>query len=221
MWVLHIRAAQSAILDCRPYSTRLWDTVLPVQCHKVGLAVLSLCKHRHIEFFQSLERFWEWGLPRELLATELERDLHLCEVQNEASNLAKEGSSRSAIKKARKAVYNYRASLHDQALREYQHEWVRKSRHQKIWDRGKQQAKDSRTTDLFRSMCLLIPERGRLVEMIVSDKLLSQSETFQAIRDLPLRILPSCTFPRGRCMSSLYLSAEANKIGPRRIESKG
>jgi hypothetical protein len=99
----------------------------------------------------------------------------------------------STLDEAKKRLFRYRSSLRDKALRAYQEEWVRRQRESKILNRGKQPAMDISGTDQLQSLCLLIPERGRLATWIASDAPLSPSETWQAIRDLHSLCVPVST----------------------------
>jgi hypothetical protein len=98
--------------------------------------------------------------------------------------LVSECAPKAAVKEGRSKVYQYRGTLKDKALRQYQQEWIRDRRHQKILIPGWQQALDSCRNDLFRSICFLVPERGRLAEMMASDEDSSKVATWQAIQDI-------------------------------------
>jgi hypothetical protein len=149
--------------------------------------------HRHIDYFQGLEKFREHGLPCELPANRkesLKQDPHVRELEQEIQRLQ---VSQSTLDEAKKRLFRYRSSLRDKALRAYQEEWVRRQRESKILNRGKQPAMDVSGTDQLQSLCLLIPERGRLATWIASDAPLSPSETWQAIRDLHSLCVPVST----------------------------
>jgi len=63
---------------------------------------------RHIEYFQSLEKFHEDGLPDELpahLEEELKHDPHLYELENEVQTLMRAGGNNQAFSTA-KRLYN-------------------------------------------------------------------------------------------------------------------
>lgn len=143
--------------------------------------------HRHIDYFQSVDRFLEPGLPSELparLQDELNHDERLCELQEKANSLVRDETARADVSEARRRLANYRRKLHSQALRAYQKRWVRERRDWKILTGGKKQAHDSNDADLVRHLCLLIPERGRLAQRMSQDEPLSPHSMWQAVRDL-------------------------------------
>jgi len=60
------------------------------------------------------------------------------------------------------------------------------------WERS-QQALDSYRHDPFRSMCLLVPERDRLAEMMASNEPLSKAATWKAIQEIHYLCMQSST----------------------------
>lgn len=63
----------------------------------------------------------------------------------------------------------------------------------KILERGKQSAIDTGKIGHFQSLCLLVPERGRLAPLMASDTPLSPAEMWHAIRDLHSLSVKVCT----------------------------
>ena len=83
--------------------------------------------HRHIDYFQSLEKFREQGLPCELLAhleEAVSRDPRLCELQSEVQALTLKEGQGAALTEARRRLASHRKTLNEAALRQHQQEWV-------------------------------------------------------------------------------------------------
>ncbi|KAL8653930.1 MAG: hypothetical protein Q9210_001802 [Variospora velana] len=81
--------------------------------------------HRHIDYFQSLERFQEQGLPCELPAhveESLKGDLRLQELQSEVHKFSYKDPS--SLKESKKRLASYLKSLKANALRQYQETWI-------------------------------------------------------------------------------------------------
>lgn len=143
--------------------------------------------HRHVDYFQSLEKFREPGLPCELpahLEDRLRSEPRLRKLENEIQALKRQDVSGSSLKEAKDRLVSYRKTLKRTTLRQYQQDWTRDCRDWKILTRGKQQAGDLCKTDLVRSLCLLIPERGRLALGMASDDPVSPAAMWRAIEDL-------------------------------------
>lgn len=143
--------------------------------------------HRHIDYFQSVDRFLEPGLPHELparLQDELNYDKLLYELQENVDSLVREEAATAVIREARRCLANYRRKLHSRARRAYQKQWVRERRDWKILTDGKKQALDPNDADLVRHLCLVIPERGRLAQRMSQDEPLSPQLMWQAVHDL-------------------------------------
>ena len=111
----------------------------------------------------------------------------------------------STLKEAKAKLSGYRNSLNRKALRAYQEEWVRTQRDSKILDGSKQTAIDFSGSDHFQSLCLLVPERGRLTPLMASDNPLSPAEMWRAIQDL----------------HSLYVRVSTNPLSPRSRTRRG
>ncbi|KAL2440885.1 hypothetical protein ABEF95_008226 [Exophiala dermatitidis] len=142
--------------------------------------------HRHIDYFQSLEKFREQGLPCKLpahLEETISRDPHLCELQSEVQALTLKEGQGATLTEAKRRLASYRKTLKHAALRQHQEEWVRERRDWKILTRGKEQPGDICKTDLAGRLCL-IPERGRLAQRMASDEPLSPDAMWDAMRDL-------------------------------------
>ncbi|MCJ1426427.1 hypothetical protein MMC29_004330 [Sticta canariensis] len=142
--------------------------------------------HAHIDYFQGLEKFHEPGLPCQLpayLEHRVNRDPRLLELERtvrEHSPADPEGAKEAK----RSLAVSCRKTLTRLALRRYQEEWVRERRDWKVLTRGKEQPRDLCTTDLVHNLCLLIPERGRLAQLMASDEPLSPGAMWDAMRDL-------------------------------------
>jgi hypothetical protein len=147
--------------------------------------------HRHIDYFQGLEMFREQGLPDKLpvdrkksLTESLKRDPRVLELEHEVQRLEEVQADRATLAKAKRKVAQYRDSQRQKALVAYQEEWVRRRRELKILSRGKLPVTDMSGSDQLQSLCLLVPERGRLATWMASDAPLSPTEMWQAVRDL-------------------------------------
>ena len=141
--------------------------------------------HRHIDYFQSLERFREQGLPCELPAhveESLKGDLRLQELQAEVHKFTYKDPS--SLKESKKRLASYLKSLKANALRQYQETWIQQRRDWKIITRGKEQAQDLDRTDLVQSLCLLFPERARVAQRLASDEPLTPEARWLAMEDL-------------------------------------
>ena len=143
--------------------------------------------HRHIEYFQSIEKFHEEGLPDKLpshLEDGIYRDPELRELEKEMQTLAQPGGGSKARSRPKQQYANRLKKLKKQALRQYQETWIRERRDWKILTRGKAAAQDKSKTDFVQSLCLLIPERGRLAQQMAADHALEPAEMWQALQDL-------------------------------------
>ena len=130
--------------------------------------------HSYIEYFQSLEKFREPSLPRELpahIGDEVKQDEKVQELEEEV----RQGSYKdpAALRDAKRDLASYLRTRRRLALHEYQEQWVQSRLDWKVITRGKEQTNDLVRTDLVRSMSLLIPERGRLAQRMVSNAPLS------------------------------------------------
>lgn len=117
--------------------------------------------HRHVDYFQSLEKFREQGLLYELpahLAESLGGDSRLVELESEVQALAGKGGATTALREAKSRRDGYRKSLKRAAFRQHQEKWICERRDWKILTRGKERSGDTYKTDLVQSLCLLIPE---------------------------------------------------------------
>ena len=173
-------------------------------------------QHDHVEYFQGFGKFREKGLPCTLPAEKeaaLEKDEQLIELKNRIRQLKTEGASTKDITDARNKVRNYRESLKRASLRKYQASWVQDRRDWKIRTQGKDQAEDFTSTELLQALSRIIPERGRLTEMMISDKVVSERERRQAVTDL-------CSFIT-RDYTVLYRPGEEPNNGACPVESCG
>lgn len=145
-------------------------------------------EHDHIDFFQGLRRFREKGLPCNLPAeieASLAHDPKLLELESQARQLeTDEETDPCQVREAKKRVRDYRSSLKAKTFQQYQQDWVRNRRVWKIITRGKESPEDVIKTDFVQNLGLMMPERGRLAEMMATDRPLKQEEMRQAMQDL-------------------------------------
>ena len=142
--------------------------------------------HRHIEYFQGLEKFREEGLPDRLpahLEQKVLDDPQLCEVDEEIPAKQTTGGL-GTLKRGRQRRTNLLKKLKLEALRQYQQNWVRERRDWKVLTRGRQVVQHSSKTDFVQDICLLIPERGRLAQQMRADHPLKPDDMWQALQDL-------------------------------------
>ncbi|KAI9773208.1 MAG: hypothetical protein M1839_002216 [Geoglossum umbratile] len=144
-------------------------------------------QHDHVEYFQGFSKFCEKGLPHALPAEKkaaLENDPQIIELRDRVQQLETEGASAEDIRGARNKVRSCRNSLERATLRVFQNQWVKDQRDWKIRTQGKEQAEDLKSTELVQTLSRIIPERGRLTKMMLSDKVISKQEREQAVTDL-------------------------------------
>ena len=67
---------------------------------------------------------------------------------------------------------------------QYQNEWVRRKREEKISTRGKVRETEMAKTDLLQSLSLILPERGRLARAMISTDTVSNETRRQNMEDL-------------------------------------
>ena len=147
----------------------------------------EVAQHDHVEYFQGFSKFREKGLPWTLPAEKeaaLERDQHLIELKNRLQQLKSEGEGDQDISRAKNKVRSYYDSLWRTSRQNYQAWWVQNRRDWKIRTQGKEQAEDFTPTQLVQTLSMIMPERGRLTEMMISDKVISEPERKQAVIDL-------------------------------------
>jgi hypothetical protein len=78
---------------------------------------------RHIEYFQSIEKFHEDGLPGDLpahLEEELRQDPHLCELEVKVQRLRGVDGDNRTFSSAQRELTTYSRKLKREALRLYQ-----------------------------------------------------------------------------------------------------
>jgi len=108
----------------------------------------------------------ERGLPTKLLA---EKKKAPEELQEELSQLQEAKAPKTEVNTARNNVRNCRGRLRNKALKKHQSEWVRQRRDWKIDTRGKIRAEDDTKTDLENVLTKMMPARGRIATIMVSD----------------------------------------------------
>ena len=142
---------------------------------------------RHIEYFQSLEKFQEDGLPDELpahLEDELKRDPHLCELEAELGTLRGPEGHNQAFSSAQRRITIYWRKLKRDARRLYQETWLQERRDWTVLTRGKEAAEDNSKTEMAPGVYKLFPERGRLAEKMAATCPLATDEMWAALADL-------------------------------------
>ena len=142
--------------------------------------------HRHVEYFQGLERFHENGLPTRLpahLEKELEQDLQLGDLKAEVQRLRVEGHNRE-FSAAQRRLTTYSTKLKKDALDLYQECWIQERQDWIVQTRGMEQAENESKTDLAPSIYQLFPERGRLAQAMASTSALPAEEMWAALEDL-------------------------------------
>jgi hypothetical protein len=152
-WSQHSSGASPALVSahfwCQPISgARVFGQSYVANCSSVdGQAAFrdEESDHRHIEYFQRLEKFHEEGFKR---------DPQFCELQNQVQT----AGDNTASKKAKSCLTSYYKKLWRNTLRQFLDNWVRERRDCKILTRGKEAAKNICKTDFVHSICLLILE---------------------------------------------------------------
>jgi hypothetical protein len=121
--------------------------------------------HRHVDYFQSLEKFREQGLPCKhpaRLEAALKSDPRFVDLESEVQALTQKEGAGSALDEAKSQRNSHLRLYIVKLFRRYQEKWVQDHRDWKILIRGKEQLSDLCKTDLVQNLCLLIPGRGRL-----------------------------------------------------------
>ena len=85
---------------------------------------------------------------------------------------------------------NYRLRLTKTRLAQFQLKWVRQRRDWKIDTGGKESPEDDMKTDLESALSRIMPERGRLAKIMISDQPATQQERKNSVADLCLLISP-------------------------------
>lgn len=161
--------------------TRVFSQSYVVNCSAVdGQAAFrgEESDHRHVEYFQGLERFHETGLPTRLpahLGKDLEQDPQLCDLQAEVQRLRVEGRNRD-FSAAQRRLTTYSRKLKKDALDLYRECWIQERRDWIVETRGREQADNESKTDLAPSLYKLFPERGRLARAMATTSALSVEE---------------------------------------------
>ncbi|KIW99637.1 uncharacterized protein Z518_11050 [Rhinocladiella mackenziei CBS 650.93] len=142
---------------------------------------------RHIEYFQSLEKFHEDGLPDKLpahLEEELKQDPRLRELETEVQILTGPQGSNQAFSAAKRELTKYQRTLKRDALRQYQESWVRERRDWYVLTRGNVVPQDNSKMELAQTIYKLFPERGRLAQAMASLYPLTTDKMWDALRDV-------------------------------------
>ena len=125
--------------------------------------------------------------------------------------LETEGASMEDIRSAKNKVRSCRNSLERVTLQVFQNQWVKDQKDWKIRIQEKEKAEDLKSTELVEILFRIIPKRGRLTKMMLSNKVISKQEREQAITDLYLFITRDYTV--------LYHSGEEPINGACPVES--
>jgi hypothetical protein len=118
------------------------------------------------------------------LEEDISREAQLCELEAKVQKLTLTRGNDQALRKAKQHYVNHLKKLRLDALRQYQQHWIRERRDWKILTRGKEVASDKGRTEFVQSVCLLIPERGRLAQNMASDQPLEPGEMWRALQDI-------------------------------------
>lgn len=177
------------------------------------------------EYFQSLERFREPGLPAKLPTAEreaLERDPELCQLAKGVRICQASKSTDTALREAQIALRRYRSKLETTSLKEYQQKWIQQQRHLRVASKGKEGFALA-STDRTGIMWSLIPERGRIAASVVSGRKAFAQELQLIMQDMvalcgppSVTYLPEMTPTNGRCpVGSCGLQLDTLKKGQR------
>lgn len=141
----------------------------------------------HIRYFQSVDRFREPGLPNVLpaqLHDDLKLDPDVRELQGTLDRLVANQAPDDALQKARGNLANARRKGRSEALRAYQHHWVRDRRDREILSGGELPPVEDASADLIRQLELIIPERARLAVCMSQGRPVFSETKWDAMHDL-------------------------------------
>lgn len=144
-------------------------------------------QHDHIEYFQGFASLREKGLPSVLSAEKkaaVMKDPSLVKLQNNVHLLQREKATDTELKVAKNEARNYKDRLMRKTLGQYKLEWVRQRRDWKVDTRGKISPNDDIKTDLESVLSRLMPERGRVAKLMISNQAATEQERKNAIEDL-------------------------------------
>ncbi|KAL4861637.1 hypothetical protein BDV12DRAFT_190940 [Aspergillus spectabilis] len=141
---------------------------------------------RLADYFQGFGQFNERGLPSELPAEwliELQYGPTLMEIDREIE-VAKACGSAKEIKNLEKRKKNEQKKMYTAELKKFQVEWVQKRQEWNIMTRGKLSPDVTERITKKRALCNVMPELGRLVKRMSSDKPLTFDDKLQVTKDL-------------------------------------
>ena len=144
-------------------------------------------QHDHVDYFQSFAKFHESGLPSKLPAREeaaISQHPELLDLESEVHRLKGEYGSPFQIQATVSKARACRLRLTRKRSKQYKLEWVRERRDWKVMTRSKGRAEDQSQTDLSNILARVMPERGRLAKMMISDQVVSEKERKDANKDL-------------------------------------
>jgi Protein of unknown function (DUF3435) len=150
-----------------------------------GAFLGEILHHKHIDYFQGLDRFREPGLPCELparLEESLKQNSRLQELEEEARQCPRE--CLTALKHSKQLLASNWKSLQRVALYNYQEKWVQDRQGWQVLTRGKEQNDDLYRADLVESLFLLFPERRRLAQRMASDSIMTSEERWLAMEEM-------------------------------------
>ena len=153
-------------------------------------------QHDHVDYFQSFAKFHKTGLPTKLPAGEaaaISRHPQFLALESEMSRLKSEHGSPSQIQAAVRQTRACRLRLTRKRLQQYKLEWVRERRDWKVATRGQGRSEEPAPTDLSDILARVMPERGRLAKTMISNRVVSEKERKDAIRDLCTLTSLDCT----------------------------
>lgn len=154
--------------------TRVFGTSYVANCSSVDGDSMFTGRERDdtvTEYFQGLQQFREPGLPASLplvMRKDLDTDPELCKLQAVCDDLELTSSSKEEVKSAKRAVTRHRKRLEATALQKYQKDWIAQQRRRRVETKG-QASQAQPCVDKTGIMWLILPQRGRIAAMLVSD----------------------------------------------------
>jgi hypothetical protein len=164
---------------------------------------------RHIEYFQGYKQFRETGLPGHLPAGIEESILksdELAEIRSRIG-LTDESCNKNRKNYERLQYKNTHTRLRLSALTSYRSQWVRDRRDWRVLSGGQKSPDDPEKNACTRALALIMPEIGRLAEIMSSTDPMSFDEKLlfmkdlqkQCSRDFDIIYLPNEAPVNGKC----------------------
>lgn len=143
--------------------------------------------HDPVNYFQSYAIFREKGLPTKLSAERemaVRQDPQLLELKNQIEEFRCSNPASSELKIVRRNLESLRLKLTSESLKTYRNEWIKNRRDWKIETNGKELPDDEEKIQLTQILSRLMPQRGRLAHILVSDQVVSDDQRRLAVEDL-------------------------------------